>query len=104
MLSRAGFEVESAVGFITAIEACKQTTFDLVILGHSIPTKDKSAIIRQLKEVCVTPILALQRSNEPQVASADYNLDSGNPDRFLAYVKEIISHETQSTVAGQLGD
>ena len=104
MLSRAGFEVESAVGFITAIEACKERTFDLVILGHSIPTKDKSAIIRQLKEVCATPILALQRSHEPRVAAADYNLDSGNPDRFLAYVRKITSQATQSTAAEQFWD
>ncbi len=94
ILSREGFEVESAVGFTAAIQACKKGTFDLVILGHSIPTEDKSAIVKQLKEVCVTPILALQRSNERPVTAAEYNLDSSDPRRFLSYVRKITDHNT----------
>jgi len=35
MLSREGFEIESAVGFTAALEACKKGHFDLVIMGHS---------------------------------------------------------------------
>jgi CheY-like chemotaxis protein len=94
ILSREGFEVESAVGFTAAIQACKKGTFDLVILGHSIPAEDKSAIVKQLKDVCVTPILALRRSNEPPVTTAEYNLDSGDPRRFLSYIREITQHST----------
>jgi CheY-like chemotaxis protein len=94
MLSREGFEVESAVGFTAAIQACQKGMFDLVILGHSIPTEDKSAIVKQLKDVCATPILALQRSNEPPITAAEYNLDSGDPRRFLSYVRKITNHST----------
>jgi CheY-like chemotaxis protein len=103
MLSSAGFEVESAIGFTAAIQACKQGTFDLVILGHSIPTDDKSAIINQLKDVCSTPILALQRPGEPPVTEAEYNLDSGSPQRFLKYVKEITRHNPPSEGASRPG-
>jgi len=101
MLSRAGFEVESALGFSAAIEACKKGTFDLVILGHSIPPADKSAIVSQLKDVCATPILALQRSNEPPIAAAQYNLDSWNPQRFLSYVMEITQHDSPAEAVAQ---
>src|SRR5436305_2003053 len=59
MLSREGFEVVSAVGFSAAVEACKQGLFDLVIMGHSIPSADKAAITTQLRAMCDTPILAL---------------------------------------------
>jgi len=97
MLSREGFEVESAVGFSAAIQACKKGTFDLVIMGHSIPPEDKSAIIKQLRAVCSTPILALRRPNEAPIKAAEYNLDSGDPRRFLSYIKEITNYQTQST-------
>ena len=97
MLSREGFEVESAVGFSAAIQACKKGTFDLVIMGHSIPPEDKSAIIKQLRAVCSTPILALRRPNEAPIKAAEYNLDSGDPRRFLSYIKEITNYQRQST-------
>jgi len=103
LLSREGFEVESAVGFTAAIQACKKGTFDLVILGHSIPPEDKSAIVKQLKEVCVTPILALQRSNDPPVTAAEYNLDSGDPRRFLSYVRKITDHNTSFATTAEYG-
>ena len=97
MLSREGFEVESAVGFTAAILSCKNGRFDLVIMGHSIPSADKLAIVKQLREVCATPILALRRPNEAPIKTAEYNLDSGDPQRFLSYVKEITTHQTQPT-------
>ena len=103
LLSREGFEVESAVGFTAAIQACKKGTFDLVILGHSIPSEDKSAIVKQLKEVCVTPILALQRSNEPPVTAAEYNLDSSDPRRFLRYVRKITDPNTHLVSTAEHG-
>jgi len=97
MLSREGFEVESAVGFTAAIQACEKGRFDLVIMGHSIPSEDKSAIVKQLRAVCSTPVLALRRPNDPPVRTAEYNLDSSDPQRFLSYIKEITNHETQAT-------
>jgi DNA-binding response OmpR family regulator len=97
MLSREGFEMVSAVGFSAAIEACKEGQFDLVIMGHSIPPADKGAIITQLRAMCDTPILALRRPNEEPLKSAEYNLDSGEPQSFLNYVKEITNHKIRST-------
>jgi CheY-like chemotaxis protein len=96
LLSHEGFKVESAVGFSAATRACENGKFDLVIMGHSIPPEDKTAIIGQLRAVCDTPILALRRPNEPTLKSAEYNLDSGDPERFLDYVKEITKTIKQS--------
>jgi CheY-like chemotaxis protein len=89
MLLREGFEVESAVGFSAALHACENGKFDLMIMGHSIPPEDKAAIIKQLRAVCKTPILALRRPDEPPVKGAEYNLDSGVPERFIGYVREL---------------
>lgn len=96
MLCREGFEVESAVGFSAAVEACKEGEFDLVIMGHSIPPADKAAIITQLRAMCDTPILALRRPNDAPLKTAEYNHDSGDPQSFLSYVKEITHHKTRS--------
>jgi len=94
MLSREGFEVESAVGFSAAIHACEKREFDLVIMGHSIPLEDKAALIKQLRAVCQTPVLALRRPHESPLKTAEYNLDSGDPQQFLGYVKEITNRQT----------
>lgn len=104
LLSREGFEIESAVGFSAAIHACGKGKFDLVILGHSIPSEDKSAIVKQLRAVCATPILALRRPNDPPVKNAEYNLDSGDPHQFLSYIKEIIGQKTQSDKTSNAND
>ena len=96
MLSREGFEIVSAVGFSAAIEACKEEQFDLVIMGHSIPPADKSAIITQLRAMCDTPILALRRPNDAPLKTAEYNLDPDDPQSFLTCVKEITNHKTRS--------
>lgn len=99
LLSREGFQVESAVGFTAAIHACETGTFDLVIMGHSIPAADKEAIIKQLKGVCATPIMALRRPNDAPLKAAEYNLDSGDPQRFLSYVKEVMKERAEGRLA-----
>jgi len=99
LLSREGFEVESAVGFSAALDACKKRDFDLVIMGHSIPLQDKVALIKQFRAICSTPILALRRPNESPLKTADYDLDSSEPRRFLNYVKEVTNHQTRSATS-----
>ena len=93
MLSRDGFEVESAVGFSAAVQACENRKFDLVIMGHSIPSADQTVIIKQLKALSDAPILALRRPHDGPLPNAQYNLDPDDPERFLGYVKEITNHK-----------
>ena len=47
MVQQLGYVVVSIEGFVAAIEACEAPTvnFDFLILGHSIPAKDKERII-----------------------------------------------------------
>ena len=92
MLSREGFEVQSAVGFSAALHACENGKFDLVILGHSIPTADQAFIIKHVKALSNASILALRRPHDGPLEIANYNLDPDDPERFLNYVKEITRH------------
>ena len=66
MLQHLGYDVVSVEGFVAAIEVCEAPTlnFDLAILGHSIPAKDKEQIISHFKQHCDSPILALLRPHE----------------------------------------
>ena len=70
MLNQAGYEVVSAEGFAEAIEHCSGN-FDLIIVGHSIPQKDKRAIIGELhRQGCNAPVLSLLRSGEHRIPEA----------------------------------
>jgi len=93
MLSREGFQVKSALGFSAAVHACENEKFDLVIMGHSIPTADQAFIIEKLKALSNAPVLALRRPHDGPLESAKYNLDPDDPARFLSYVKEITNHK-----------
>lgn len=57
MLEQQGYNVTSALGFTAALEACRGDEFDLFILGHSIPAKDKAALIQAFRGNCPAPIV-----------------------------------------------
>ena len=96
LLSREGFEVKSVVGISAAIQACEKASFNLIIIGHSIPRQDKEAIVKQLRAMSPAPILSLRRPNESDLKSVEYSFDPGDPSGFLAYVKQIANSEKQS--------
>ena len=43
---------------MAAIEGCQ---YDLLVIGHSIPTADQEAMVQRSRERCDAPILALVR-------------------------------------------
>lgn len=90
VLESKGYKVTSALGFTAALKQCKTGDYDLAIIGHSIPAGDKEQIVKELRKVCTTPVLALRKTNEEPLKSADYTLDFLNPDRFVEFVKEIL--------------
>jgi DNA-binding NtrC family response regulator len=96
MLELAGYEVVSAEGFAEAIEQCT-SMFDLIILGHSIPQKDKRAIVGALHEHgCDAPLLSLLRPGEQKIPEATHAVDPQHPNDLLKAVQWIL---TQPSVA-----
>ena len=77
MLQQLGYRVDSAEGFVAAIEACEASdvNFDIAILGHSIPTKDKERIISHFRQHCNAPILALLKPHEAAMQGADRSIE-----------------------------
>jgi DNA-binding response OmpR family regulator len=91
ILQRHGYQVTSALGFQHALQACKDSSqsFRLFILGHSIPPSDKKALIKQFREHCNAPVIALTRVTEPRTAGADYYIEP-DPTPLLALVASIL--------------
>ena len=90
LLEKAGYEVVSAVSFDNAIEKCRGE-FDLVIMGHSIPQREKRALVEQLhNHGCDAPLLSLLRIGEEPIAEATRGIDP-SPQRLMDTVKEMLA-------------
>lgn len=65
LLEQAGYEVVSALGYAEALEVCTGNhDFDLIVMGHSIPQKDKIAMISTLRSKYSAPLLSILRHGE----------------------------------------
>ena len=89
LLEQRGYHVISGLGFTQAIAHCKHPSFDLFILGHSIPISDKQELIRTFKEHCSAPILSLERHGEERIV-CDFHASPDDPEDFLATVGRIL--------------
>ena len=94
LLEHRGYHVTSALGFTDAVEQCQQAHFDLCILGHSIPEKDKLNLIKTFRSNCAAPIVSLERIGEKQVP-CDFHASPDDPARFVAVVDNILAGREQ---------
>lgn len=91
LLEAHGYRVTSVIGLASALHACQEHRYDLVIIGHSIPAPHKRKMMEHLRAVCATPVLQLQRPGE-NVPGADYSHNPiEGPQAFLAVVDQILS-------------
>jgi DNA-binding response OmpR family regulator len=90
LLEQRGYSVTSALGFRESQEHCQDEGFDLFILGHSIPEKDKLYLIEAFRSICNAPILSLERMGEKQV-QCDFHASPDDPEKFLNVVDEILA-------------
>jgi hypothetical protein len=91
LFAGAGYRVESLVSISDAIAACLARTFDLVVVGHSIPLEQRKVLVKEIHGFCSTPVLALSRPGEPPLPEADHSFDSWeSPALLLKKVKDIL--------------
>jgi CheY-like chemotaxis protein len=77
ILEQAGYDVSSAFGFAEALEICTtQHDFDLVLMGHSMPQKDKKALFEALRSKCSAPLLSILRHGDSPIPEANYSVDA----------------------------
>lgn len=90
LLEQKGYNVTSALGFTDAVEHCKNSGFDLFIIGHSILHKDKLHLIETFRHNCPAPILSLERFGENKVP-CDFHASPDDPGNFLKVVDDILA-------------
>ena len=97
-LEQAGYQVCSALGFKEAIANCKDGgSYDLLILGHSIPTHDKEDLIAAFRKYHASPILSLWAHDEEIADSVDYLAFSDGPETLLKNVASILARRAAAT-------
>jgi CheY-like chemotaxis protein len=90
LFEQEGFEVRSAHGFVEALEACQgPDDFDVVIMGHSMPQSDKTALVRALRSKCEAPVVSIRKAGDSPMPQADYSVDAQEgPKALLDAVKK----------------
>lgn len=92
IFSAAGFQVATYMDGEDAVQACRQHSFDLIVIGHSIPLNERRNLLAEVRGLCQTPILALLRHGEPPLPGADFVFDaSQSPVQLLETVMNILS-------------
>ena len=89
LLEREGYEVCSAFGFTEAMARCGKSSFDLFIIGHSIPHADKEELIKVFRSKFKAPVLSLNRPGEKRVDQAEYHAFPDDPLEFIKMVGQI---------------
>jgi CheY-like chemotaxis protein len=90
MLENEGYAVVSSATIQESIQHCREGKFDLLILGHSIPSIDKQRLVNSFHHYCPAPVIALRsHAGEEVVAGADYHIHA-DPEPLLNLIAEIL--------------
>ena len=91
ILKEQGFDVTSACGFTEGEDQARRGGFDLAIVGHSIPQRDKVALITEFKKHSQSPVLSLSRHGDSPLSEADHSiLASEGPEAFVVAVRHVL--------------
>jgi DNA-binding response OmpR family regulator len=97
ILENEGYAVVSTHGFDQSLEQCRTGGFDLFVLGHSIPNKDKRQLVKTFRRKCAAPIISLTRgASEQRVDGADFHINP-DPEPLLNLISEIAKQNRDST-------
>jgi DNA-binding response OmpR family regulator len=99
-LEQQGYAVTSALRVKDATVDCKRDTFDLFIIGRSIPHSIKKDLIETFRAHSSRPILSLWTPGEQILDAVNYFEFSDNLDNFVKGVQTILTKEEASS-AGQ---
>jgi DNA-binding NtrC family response regulator len=92
LFSASGFQVATYTDADSAVQACRRQSFDLIVIGHSIPLTERRDLLSQIHGICDAPVLSLFRHGEPSLPGADYAFDaSQSPAQLVEIVTRILS-------------
>ena len=100
VLQSAGYIVESASSLEDAAARFQAGDFDLVLLCHSIPTKDKDRLTCLIRATgSLTPVVSIARNLDACDAFVNATLEDG-PNKFLAGVGEELGKAARRSADG----
>jgi ribosomal protein L30E len=82
--------VESALGTAEALERCRNSKADMLLLGQSVPREEKRTIVEVFRRYSDAPILSLLNANQEKLAEVDYGIDSLSPEDLVRTVHSIL--------------
>lgn len=117
-LEKKGYEVLTVSNGIDAIDKCKQTTFDLILLDEMMPGLTGLETLQQIKEISpATPVVMVTKSEEENIMDqaigskiADYLIKPVNPNQILLtlkkniHKKQIVTEVTQTSYQQNFGN
>ncbi len=91
LLKSAGHKTTSALQHKEAMEKCRQTGYELVIIGHSIAKADKLEIIACFRKNNPRAIvIALTRGGESRLREVDHYINPGDPEELLRAIGRVL--------------
>jgi DNA-binding response OmpR family regulator len=94
----AGYNVLCAVGYVEAMEQAKRCGYDLAVICHSMPLKDKEAIIQMIGKECPVPVLALLKLGESKPRGAQFSIEAADgPEALLSMVRFILENRATAS-------
>lgn len=117
-LEKKGYEVVTVSNGIDAIDKCKQTTFDLILLDEMMPGLTGLETLQQIKEISpATPVVMVTKSEEENIMDqaigskiSDYLIKPVNPNQILLtlkkniHKKQIVTEVTQTSYQQNFGN
>ncbi|MBQ9186398.1 MAG: bifunctional response regulator/alkaline phosphatase family protein [Prevotella sp.] len=114
-LEKKGYEVVTVTNGTDAIEACRNRTFDLVLLDEMMPGLSGLETLQRIKEITPqVPVVMVTKSEEEDIMNqaigqqiADYLIKPVNPNQILLTLKknihrrEIVTETVQSSYQQQ---
>jgi CheY-like chemotaxis protein len=102
VLKSAGYMVVSALSIREAVDRFQDGDFDLIILCHSIPTKDRERLIGLIRALgSLTLIVCIAKTSGQQDAFQTATLNENDTKEFLADLREISGRGWSHTGADQ---
>ena len=97
LLESLGCRVISASDFEQTMQHCSLPggSFDLLVLGHSIPQLEKNAIITAFRSHSSAPVIALKKVGEEPTSAADWEIEP-EPAHLLQVISRVISGHAAS--------
>jgi CheY-like chemotaxis protein len=100
VLQSAGYMVESASSVKEAVDRFQSGDFDLVLLCHSVPRKDRDRLTSLIRASgSLTPIVSIAGNLGECDAFATATLEDG-PSNFLARIRDVLV-KAEKTIPSQ---